>query len=485
MGRKDLRSGSQRVAMRALLPAGLAGSPGGRLRAAALVAAASLAMSGLGGCSSSEGLSLPKVNDLNPFAKKETPLAGKRVAIMDATGSLSGNLAPADRPIVLPPPVTNTEWSQPGGTPSNAPGHVALSTSPKIAWSADAGSGSSSTGKVTASPIVYDGRVYTLDAQARVTAFATTGGSAVWRASLVPDSERKAGSMFTLGSSSAGGGYGGGLAADNGRLYVATGYGTLSALDPKTGKVLWTKTQGSPVRASPTAIGDRVYVVSTEGRVAAYAGSDGAELWQARGLSEQASIVGSPSPAVDGDVVVVPFPTGEVVGYKIGNGEQLWSESLTRAKGSSAMGALSDAGRPAIDRGTVFASAHGGRTSAVQLRTGERLWSANVASIQTPRVAGDFVFVIDTAGQLLCLSRRDGQTMWTVKLPDSPIWSGPTLAGGQLWAVSSKGALVGVEASTGRIISQATVGSPTFIAPVVAGGQMYVLTDTARLIAYK
>lgn len=447
----------------------------------ALAGAAALAAAG---CSMSDGLSLPKVSDLNPFAKTEPPLPGKRVAIMDATGSIANTLAPADRPIVLPPPAAIDSWSQPGGSPSNSAGHPTLSAAPKHAWSADAGTGSGSTGKVTASPIVYDGRVYTLDANARVSAFAVSGGSTVWRTSLVPDSERKAGSFFTLGSSSTGGGYGGGIAADNGKLYVATGYGTVSALDPKSGKVLWSKQQSAPVRAAPTAVGDRVYIITTEGKVIAIAGSDGSELWQARGNSEQASLIGSPSPAIDGDVIVAPFPTGEVAGLKLGTGEQIWNESLTRARGGTAIGALSDAARPVIDRGVVFATAHGGRTSAIQARTGERLWSVNIPSTQQPWVAGDFVYVVDTGGQLLCLSRRDGQTLWTMKLPGSNIWSGPILAGGQLWLVSSKGALVGVDAATGRVASQASVGAATFVAPVTAGGRLYVLTDNARLVAF-
>jgi len=148
------------------------------------------------------------------------------------------------------------------------------------------------------------------------------------------------------------------------------------------------------------------------------------------------------------------------------------------------MGALSDAARPVIDRGVVYATAHGGRTSAVQARTGERLWSADVSSTQAPVVIGDYVFIVDTGGQLLALNRRDGQTLWAAKLPDSNIWSGPTLAGGQLWLVSSKGLLVGADPTTGRIISRAGVGAPAFVAPVAAGGRLYVLTDNARLLAY-
>lgn len=447
----------------------------------AALAAVAIALTG---CAGSDSFSLPKLDDINPFTKKEPPLPGTRVPIMEATGSIANTLAPADRPIVLPPQVANDSWAQPGGTPSNSPGHPALSAAPKQIWSADAGTGSSASGKVTASPIVYDGRVYTLDANARVSAFAVNGGSTLWRTSLVPDSERKAGSMFSLGSSSTGGGYGGGLAADNGRLYVATGYGTLSALDPKTGKVVWTKNQGAPMRAAPTAVGDRVFIITTDGRAMAIAGSDGSELWTAKGLPEQASLIASPSVAVDGDVVVVPFSSGELLGLKLGTGEQIWTESLTRAKGGTAMGALSDAARPVLDRGVVFATAHGGRTVALQARNGERVWSVNLSSAQGPWVTGDLVYLVDTAGQLLALNRRDGQTLWTMKLPASNTWSGPTLAGGQLWLVSNKGALVGVDGATGRVVTQIGLGTGGFIPPIAAGGRLYVLTDNARLFAF-
>ena len=107
-----------------------------------------------------------------------------------------------------------------------------------------------------------------------------------------------------------------------------------------------------------------------------------------------------------------------------------------------------------------------------------------MSSTQAPWVAGDTVFVVDTAGQLLALNRRDGQTLWTVKLPDSNIWSGPTLAGGNLWAVSTKGTLVGVDAATGRVTARRASASPAFIPPIVAQGRMFVLTDNARLIAF-
>jgi len=423
----------------------------------------------LAGCA--EGPTLPKITDLNPFKEKQVPLPGKRIPVMAQQDKVPGELATADKPIVLPPARSNDSWAQPGGVPSNAPGHLVLAASVKQAWSASIGTGSGSYGKITASPIVYDGRVYTLDSTATISAFAMTGGSAHWRVSIVPEGEK------------AKEGFGGGLAADGGRLYATTGFGTVVALDPKTGKKLWEKNLGTPIRAAPTAAGEKVFVVTTEGRFVCIAGPDGGELWAARGLPSTASLITSVSPAVDGDIVVVPYPSGEVMAVRVADGTTVWSESLARTRTVSQLAALADAARPAIDGGIVYAVGHGGRMIATQQRTGERVWSLNLPSTQGPWVAGETVFVVDTTGQLLAISKRDGKVLWTSKLPGSNTWSGPTLAGDRLWLASSKGQLVAVEAATGKVATQQDLGAPVYIAPVVAQGRMYVLTDNARLIS--
>lgn len=434
----------------------------------------------LSGCSDSLP-SLPKITDLNPFKEKQVPLPGRRVPVITSEEKVAGELAEATAPIVVPPARANDDWTQPGGEPNNAPGHLALASTVRQSWSADAGTGSSKRGRLTATPIVYGGRVYTLDAAGQVSAFSTSG-AVIWRTSLAPE-KKDGGSFFSLGGGDTGGGYGGGLAADNGRIYGASGYGTVVALDPQSGKKLWEKNLGMPVRASPTAAGDRVFVVTNDGRFFCLSGADGNELWAVRGLPQQASLLMNVSPAVDGDIVVVPYPTGDLVAVRIADGSAVWSESLARTRSTSQLTSLSDAARPAIDGGTVFAVGHAGRMVATHSKTGERVWSLNVPGTQKPWVAGGSVFVVDTQGQLLAINRQDGKVQWTAKLPGSNTWSGPTLAGGMLWLASSKGQLVGVDPAGGRVTTQQDLGSPVYVAPVVAQGHMYVLTDNAKLIS--
>jgi outer membrane protein assembly factor BamB len=459
-------------------------------RALALIGLSACA---LAGCSSDSLPSLPDVGKLNPFKEKQAPLPGRRIAVLPANEKVPGELADASTPIVIPAPVANEEWTQPGGNASHVLGNLALSASPREVWRASAGYGSSGSGRIIASPIVSGGRVFTLDAEGTATAFSTSGGSQIWSQSLKPTpgptaqaggfSSLTTGSLFSLGGGGDGGGYGGGLAIDNGRLYGATGFGAVIALDPATGKRLWEKNLGAPVRSSPTAVADRVFVLTTEGRFYCLSGIDGAELWSARGLPSQASLSLNASPAVDGEVVAVPYPSGDVIGLKIIDGSPVWSESLTRTRSESQFASMTDAARPAIENGIVYAIGHAGRMTATNAKTGERLWTLNAPGTQTPWVAGDSVFIVDTRAQIMAISKRDGKIQWTTKLPTSGAWSGPVLAGNQLWSVSSKGLLAAVDPMSGRVLGQQEIGSGSYIAPIVAGGRMYLLNNDAKLIA--
>lgn len=441
--------------------------------AAAVLFSMMIVSSGLTGCESAglEAPSMPSFSGVTSmFEAEKAKLPGKRTSVLSTDSTQSLAAVEAKEPVRLPPMQANASWSQPGGAASNAPGHLALSAARQAVWQVDAGQGSTSNGRLTAVPIVDGGRVFTLDTEGVVSAFAAASGARVWRASLVPPQEKEAK------------GFGGGLAAEGGRIYAATGFGSVVALDAASGKQLWSRSLGVPIRTSPTVAGGKLFVVNTESQLFVLSTDNGSELWTARGLPETASMLSNVSPALSGGTVVVSYPSGDVAAFDVKTGQQRWAEQL-EGGASLSLNKIGDAARPAIDHDIVFSVGRSGRMIATTAAKGERLWQKDVAANQTPCPAGDAVFVVDLSGKLLALGRKDGKIRWMAALPEGQQWNGPVLAGGQLWLTSTAGQLVSVNAQTGVVGSRTSLDAPVYIAPVVAGGRLFVFTDKARLIA--
>jgi outer membrane protein assembly factor BamB len=441
----------------------------------------------LAGCESI-GLSEPSSPSLSSitgvFDKKQEPLPGRRISVLkaDEKGAISG--AEAAGAVVLPPAVTNASWSQPGGVASNAPGHLAVGETLNALWTANAGEGSSKRTRLTAIPIVYDRKIYTMDAEATVRAISASDGSVLWEVKNIPTAKSGFDYLHPFNTNNVSrGGFGGGLAAEGGKIFAATGFGAVIALDAGSGTEIWAKRFAAPIREAPTAAEGRVFVVNSESELICLNAMDGVQLWSQKGLPENASVLTSASPAVAGSLVFVPYPSGEITAVDIKTGQARWTDSLAKGSINSSATAIGEAARPVVDHEAVYAMSRGGQLIATSRDRGMRLWTRDIRGSQTPWIAGDTLFVVDANGKLAALSRKDGKARWVTALPGDGRWSGPVLAGNRLWLASSKGQFVAVDAVSGSIAAQSDLGTPVMITPVVAEGRLYVLTDKAKLIA--
>jgi outer membrane protein assembly factor BamB len=412
-----------------------------------------------------------------------TPVIGKRIPVLTSEGDVQVDLATAALPMSLPPPTENADWAQSGGNAAKSMGQVALGTSLAHAFTVQAGRGNSLTARLAAAPIVADGRVFTIDTMGTVRAFDARNGAQYW-ATQTPDIRGDEPSL-----------YGGGIAFDNGRIFATNGLGYVAALDERNGGLIWKVRPGGPLRGAPSIGNGALYVISEDNQIYSLSETDGSTNWSQAASLEIAGLFGSASPAVGQGTVVAGFSSGELNAYRYENGRQVWSDALQRTSIRISVSTLSDIDAdPVIDSGQVFAVGQGGRMVALDIVTGQRLWELNIAGIDTPWVAGDWVFVITDQDKVLCISRANGHIRWINQLPqfEKPKskkgeldYSGPILAGGRLIITSTSGSIISIDPITGRFENQISVGAPISLAPVVANSTLYILDDRGRLSAYR
>ncbi|MEM6945907.1 MAG: PQQ-binding-like beta-propeller repeat protein [Pseudomonadota bacterium] len=383
----------------------------------------------------------------------------------------------------LPAPASIDDWTQTNAVPSHNAGHLSGPASLERVWTADAGAGNSDAGRITSAPVVADGTVFTLDAEAEARAFDADDGREIWRRPLAPEGED--------GEE----GFGGGLAFMGDRVYAATGFGEILALDPDSGEILWRRALGAPFRAAPAADQGVVVAVTRDNRAFGLSGENGDVLWRAPAAVAGAGLLGGASPAIASGAALLPYSSGELVAVQLNNGRRFWTAVLTGGRRGLARSSISDVtGDPVVVGPLAIAANQAGRIVAIEGRTGRRAWTRSFGALGPIWAAGDTLFLVSDAAELTRLSARNGATIWTTALPafedpedrEDPIgYSGPVLVEGRVLVTSSLGEILAFEGVGGQPVATTDLTGGSITGPVVADDTVFVLTDEATLEAYR
>lgn len=388
-------------------------------------------------------------------------------------------------PISLPAATSSGEWTHRAGNARHLMPHASLSAAPVRVWSANIGSGSSRKNRIAAAPVVSAGRIFTIDSGVTIAA-TSTGGQALWSTDLT--------ATFDAG----GGVSGGGLAVAGNRLFAATGYGEVVALDAASGAVLWRQRVDAPVSGAPATDGEAVYVSGRDGSAWAISAADGKVIWQVAGTPGPAGYVGTAAPTVGERAVIFPTKAGDLMAVlKIGGGTKIWQASLAGKRLGRAYAFTADVtGDAVIDGKVLYAGSGAGRTVAMSASSGDRIWSAGEGALGPVVVAGGSVFLVNDQAELVRLDAATGEVIWAVEMPyftkekvkrRKAIYAhyGPVLAGGRIMVASSDGQLRAFDPTNGSMTYTTEIPGGASAQPAAAGGVLYVVGGNGQLHAFR
>jgi len=270
----------------------------------------------------------------------------------------------------------------------------------------------------------------------------------------------------------------------DGRAYALGTMGHLYCLDATTGAVLWKKLPGIDYRvrvpiwgisAAPLVDGDRVIVQigGDDGAcVVALDAKTGAERWRA--LDDKASY--SPPILISqaGRQVLVCWTGQNVVGMNPASGNIYWKVPFEPTK------MVINVPTPVVENDRMFLTAFYDGALMLRLRqdtpTVETLWrrqgrnerdtDALHCMISTPYFEGDYVYGVDSYGQLRCLEAATGDRVWEDLTATPPArWSNIHMVrnGDRMWMFNERGELIIAKLSPAGFqeISRAKLIEPT------------------------
>lgn len=325
--------------------------------------------------------------------------------------------------------------------------------------------GVSSSSKVA--PVAAGGVVVTLDDRGRLTAFDGDSGKILWYVAL-SDGRRE---LYSSGLRYSGGTV---LCAIDSFLY---------GLDPSTGKIKWKNALRNFLSGDPVLVneGGSVAVLTIDNYLYVFDVDTGGLLWHHEEPGIEVRVRGSLSVAYSShngqNAVYVVFPDGKAKRFDSQSGDMLWESAVSRDS-TGFIGGIKVA--PVVMGDFVFVADGKGSLVCLSASTGEFIWSQEVEVRSISKVDEKTVYVITTDSRLIALDAETQVQLWGLSLQEMGrkprYWNGPIVAMGKLWILDSQGYLLGVDINSGVVEESYRLGTGDFYRPpLLIGASLYAV----------
>ena len=348
------------------------------------------------------------------------------------------------------------DWTIFRGSPSLC-GYTscALPDAPQLLWSASVHS------RTEASPIVYDGWVYTLDRKGRLRRFSTEGDSL-----LVHDFHATIEASFVV---------------EDSMLYVGRIDGNVNAFSINRQQVVWDFETMGQISGSPNLVGNRLLVGSYDGCMYTFDNKTGRKTGQ--------------------------FQTGYYIngtaavwkGYMMFGGCDAWVRVVDIATGMMTDSLELDSyvpASPAILDGVACACDYNGNVYEMTLLDGKitkhrKLLTASSDNndeeggvVSMPTLTRTHVYILSGDRFISCIERKSGQVRWKKMLRGMTGECSPLVAQDKVLVCTKDGHVSILSSEDGTELWHYETGEPIIASPAIVSDRFFILTTRGTLLCF-
>ncbi|TWO66974.1 outer membrane protein assembly factor BamB [Caenimonas sedimenti] len=314
-----------------------------------------------------------------------------------------------------------------------------------------------------------------------------------------------------------------GPAVNGTTLTLASGAGSLVALDSASGRELWRANAGAPLAAGvgsdgttaavitrandvvafadgketwrqrmpalaytpPFVAGGRVFVLAADRSVTAFDGRNGHKLWTQSRPGEPLVLSQSGVILAVGDTLVVG-QGGRLAGLNPANGSIRWEAPIATARGINDVERLTDlVGRVSRVGTNICARAFQTAVGCVDAARGTVAWTQRANGFEGVHGDEANVFGTEADGKVVAWKRDTGQRAWTNERLLHRGLTAPLALGRSVVVGDSMGFVHFLSREDGSLLNRlSTDGSPIVAAPLVAGNTLVVVTRNGTVYGF-
>ena len=273
-------------------------------------------------------------------------------------------------------------------------------------------------------------------------------------------------------------------------ILVSDNIGFIYSLEINTGKILWIKNHGIPLKSKIKVFDDKIFLVNSDNRIICLESKTGSKIWDVRTVSSFIKTQSFLALAISkkGEIFTINS-SGDLIKLSSINGQIYWSFNVTPSLFAHDKDFFESSDIVVADNDIFFSTT----TSIFSYDTNNRYmnWKFSVNSTNTPIIDGDNVFLVSKNGFFINIDKTSGKIIWSTNVlkilkerKRNAYVTGFILGSGKIYATTSNGFLIISSATNGKSETFKKIGDPIIADPIISDGSLYVLTKNSKLFGF-
>ena len=377
--------------------------------------------------------------------------------------------------ITLSQPKKNLSWLMPGLNNQNFLGNIYLSSVDNKFLKKKIGKNKLSLSKITTQPLIYKNNIFLSDDKGTIFNV-DEYGDIIWKKNIYKKIYKKIYKNLTFA-----------IYEDN--IYVADNIGFIYAITSDSGKLIWIKNHGVPLKSKIKVFDNKIFLINQDNRLICFNAKNGSIIWNIRSASSFIKSQNFLSLALSkqGDVVA-STTSGELLKVNSINGNIDWSLN-TLGISSAATDFFKSSDIVIINESIIFSNHQA--IFSYDLNNGYMNWRTKVSSIAAPIVDGKNIFFVTEYGYFVIISLNTGEIISSTNIlkilkknKQSTKITGFIMGSGKIYSVTLNGYLIVSSSTSGKVENYKKIGDPITSPPIINNGKLFIYTEKSRILGF-
>ena len=275
------------------------------------------------------------------------------------------------------------------------------------------------------------------------------------------------------------------------KIFIADNFGFIYAMSTESGKLIWIKNHGIPLKSNIKIFDDKIFVINQDNRIICFDIKQGSKIWDVRSLSSFIKSQNLLSSAIskEGNLIVLNS-SGELLKIRTRSGTIIWSLNAAGSTFAHATDFFKSSDIVIDDNDIIFSSMSS--IFSFDLSNGYLKWTKEIGSGNTPIIDGKNIFLVSEDGFFINIDRNTGKIIWSTNIlkilkqkRQKTKITGFIMGSGKIYTVSLNGYLIVCSAASGRVEYFKKISDRITTAPIISNGSLYILTSSSRILGFR